>query len=812
MLLSAAANQVASDWISLERELCRRSLADFVQRAWHVLEPSQPYVHGEHINSMCRHLEAVTAGDITRLLINIPPGTMKSMLVGVFWPAWQWGPQGLASNRIIGASHEMGLAVRDARRMRALVTSDWFQERWPMTMVSDQNQKTYFENDSTGWRQANAVASMTGRRGDCLVGDVMVSTDQGDVAIRDIVNCGMSCNVLSAETDTGRLVYRPIQAVARRRAETIYRVRTACGRVVECTGDHRFYTAGGYKPARLLSSGDVLLRSLREGGKAKHIQLKKSDETGQVRKGVLQSEMLDDGQQFSTGQGRQFLHGMRSQDSAWATAMLAEVSSGSQNKEDGGLQAQSAAIRMRALRDNVPAENPETGHAVLFSQMREQGACITYTGREKPNVEGRSECPQIRSAKFENVQEGALRDFGEGRACLRSVQQSKRIVRSPHGYGYGQQHLAKFGDALQIMSCDMAQYPKGESDETTVAVVEKISRSEMVYDIQVEGTQCFFANGILVHNCVIWDDPHSVEAALSPAHRETAVRVFQETLPTRLNNPDRSAIVIVMQRLHEGDVSGLILENDYGYEHLCLPMEFDPARRCQTSIGFTDWRETEGELLFPERFPAEVVERDRTIMGPYAFAGQMQQTPLPRGGGFFEWEKLEVRQAPNRIDRLIRYWDKAGTKGGGAYTAGVKMGVLPNGDFIVLDVVRGQWAAAERERVIRQTAEMDGIECRVAVEQEPGSGGKESAEGTIRNLAGYSVEADRATGAKELRAEPYAAQVAAGNVKLAKGDWNQMFIDEHKSFPVGKYKDQIDAASGAFARLAINRQPRVRVL
>ena len=478
MLLSAAANRVASDWISLERELCRRSLADFVQRAWHVLEPSQPYVHGKHINAMCRHLEAVTAGKISRLLINIPPGTMKSMLVGVFWPAWQWGPQGLVSNRIIGASHEMGLAVRDARRMRALVTSDWFQARWPMTMVSDQNQKTYFENDSTGWRQANAVASMTGRRGDV----------------------------------------------------------------------------------------------------------------------------------------------------------------------------------------------------------------------------------------------------------------------------------------------------------------------------------------------VIWDDPHSVEAALSPAHRETAVRVFQETLPTRLNNPDRSAIVIVMQRLHEGDVSGLILENDYGYEHLCLPMEFEPARRCQTSIGFTDWRNAEGELLFPERFPAEVVERDRTIMGPYAFAGQMQQTPLPRGGGFFEWEKLEVRMPPNRIDRLIRYWDKAGTKGGGAYTAGVKMGVLPNGDFIVLDVVRGQWAAAERERVIRQTAEMDGIECRVAIEQEPGSGGKESAEGTIRNLAGYSVEADRATGAKELRAEPYAAQVAAGNVKLAKGDWNQMFIDEHKSFPVGRYKDQIDAASGAFARLAINRQPRVRVL
>ncbi|MES1987850.1 MAG: hypothetical protein V4440_07450, partial [Pseudomonadota bacterium] len=215
------------------------------------MEPGQPYVDGWHVGAICEHLEAITNDEINRLLINIPPGTMKSTLTSVFWPAWEWGPMGRPSTRIIGASHEQGLAIRDTLKMRRLVTSEWFQTLWPTPLTGDQNEKKYYENKATGFRQACAVAGMTGKRGDR----------------------------------------------------------------------------------------------------------------------------------------------------------------------------------------------------------------------------------------------------------------------------------------------------------------------------------------------VIWDDPHSVEASLSVLERETALRVFRETLPTRLNNPDRSAIIIVMQRLHENDVSGLILESDLGYEHLCLPMEFEVDRRCVTSIG-----------------------------------------------------------------------------------------------------------------------------------------------------------------------------------------------------------------------------------
>jgi predicted phage terminase large subunit-like protein len=155
----------------------------------------------------------------------------------------------------------------------------------------------------------------------------------------------------------------------------------------------------------------------------------------------------------------------------------------------------------------------------------------------------------------------------------------------------------------------------------------------------------------------------------------------------------------------------------------------------------------------------------------------------------------------NGIKRSVRYWDKAGTTDGGAYTAGVLMHMMHDGRLVIGYVVRGQWSALEREQKINDKAQAKGHSYQIIVEQEPGSGGKESAENTIRMLSGFRVFADRVTGSKEVRAEPFAAQVQAGNVWLVAGDWNHSFLDEMESFPSGKYKDQVDAAAGAFMRL-----------
>lgn len=453
------------DWLALEREHCRRGLGNFIKRGWRVLEPGQPYVHGWHMDAISEHLEAITKGQITRLLINIPPGTMKSMSTAVFWPAWEWGPQGMPSMRFIGASHEENLAIRDNVKMRRLIQSDWYQALWPTTMAGDQNAKTYFENDKTGWRQACPVRSMTGRRGDR----------------------------------------------------------------------------------------------------------------------------------------------------------------------------------------------------------------------------------------------------------------------------------------------------------------------------------------------VLWDDPHSVEDAHSEAELEGANRIFRETLPTRLNNPASSAIVIVMQRLSVKDVSGVITGEDMGYEHLCLPMEYEGPRKI-TSIGFLDPRKEQGELLFPARFPREVVERDKKIMGPYAVAGQFQQRPSPAEGGEFQPDLIEVVDAiPAGAVTWCRGWDLAATEGAGDFTAGVKVGRLPDGRYIVANAVRKQFGTAKRDQLIKATASGDGMgRVKQSLPQDPGQAGKGQAAALVSLLAGHQVHTSPETGDKIVRARPLASQVNAGNVLMLRGPWNTEFIEELRLFPNGLNDDQVDAASRAF--------------
>ena len=345
--------------LSFSQVECEESLSEFIQQAWHVIEPGQPYTHGWHIDFICEHLEAITNGDeledgspYNRLLINIPPGTMKSLIANVFWPAWEWGPKNMPYLRYVCAAHKVeNLSARDSRRMRQLITSEWYIERWGdrVSLAKDQNEKLNFQNSAGGFRIATAITSLTGIRGDR----------------------------------------------------------------------------------------------------------------------------------------------------------------------------------------------------------------------------------------------------------------------------------------------------------------------------------------------VIIDDPHSVDSAASEAQRDTEVTTFLEAIPTRLNNPKTSAIVVIMQRLHEEDVSGVILDKGLGYDHIMLPMRYDPLRALPTKLGYEDPREEDGELLFPERFPADVVERDEKAMGPYATAGQFQQEPTPRGGGVIkrEWWQLWEGDAFPPVDYIIASIDTAyTTKSENDPSAMTIWGVFSGGD------------------------------------------------------------------------------------------------------------------------------------
>jgi phage terminase large subunit-like protein len=152
------------------RARCERSLYAFVKEAWHVLEPATPFVPNWHLEAVCQHLTAVTDGQITRLLINIPPGSMKSLLVSSFWPAWEWGPRSMMSLRYLTTSFAEIAVGRDCRRMRDLILSDWYQKHWPDVVLRRVGEFS-FENSMTGSRDGIPFGSLTSKRGDRLIID-----------------------------------------------------------------------------------------------------------------------------------------------------------------------------------------------------------------------------------------------------------------------------------------------------------------------------------------------------------------------------------------------------------------------------------------------------------------------------------------------------------------------------------------------------------------------------------------------------------------------------------------------------------------
>lgn len=293
---------------------------------------------------------------------------------------------------------------------------------------------------------------------------------------------------------------------------------------------------------------------------------------------------------------------------------------------------------------------------------------------------------------------------------------------------------------------------------------------------------------------IIIDDPiKSREEAQSLTYREKIWDWYTNDLYTRLE--PGGAVILVMTRWHADDLAGRILSSDEAQNwcvvHLpAFAEENDALNRMP------------GEALNPERYPAQSLLEIKSVLGNWAFNALYQQHPTPLEGGMFkrEWFSHFVSAIPAQVDARVRYWDKAATAGGGDYTVGVRMSRV-GGTYYIEDVVRGQWSSGERNRIIQQCAETD-PPCVIWLEQEPGSSGVDSVKAIIQLLAGHSVHANRVTGSKQVRAEAFAAQAEVNNVVLVNGHWNATFLDELLMFPNGAHDDQVDAASGAFNRLA----------
>ncbi len=320
------------------------------------------------------------------------------------------------------------------------------------------------------------------------------------------------------------------------------------------------------------------------------------------------------------------------------------------------------------------------------------------------------------------------------------------------------------------------------------------------------------------------DDPLDPRKAASEVELKNANDHVSGTLPTRKVNKEVTATTLIMQRLHEDDpTAGMLDQKKVRVKHICLPAEIDKKsskrvrpRSLRRKYKFDPSKEGV-KLLDPIRMSRGVLDEALDKLLEYSFAGQFLQSPVPLEGGMFKTARFHFDIPPvskNDWIQLVRFWDKAGTEGGGAYTAGVLMGEDIEHRFWILDVFRAQLDTWEREKQILLTAKIDATNAariKIGVEQEPGSGGKESAQGTVKRLAGYDIEIVNPSGDKIVRAVPFSAQVNAANVYLAPGEWNNAYINELTLFPNSKYKDQVDASSGAFTLMTFSELGRIGV-
>lgn len=301
---------------------------------------------------------------------------------------------------------------------------------------------------------------------------------------------------------------------------------------------------------------------------------------------------------------------------------------------------------------------------------------------------------------------------------------------------------------------------------------------------------------------ILGDDLQDRQQAHSDADREHCLTTFDQAITTRRNQPGVSPLVIIMQRLHCRDLSGHVLDKG-GWEHLLIPMHYDPKRSKVTVIGWKDPRTEPGELMHPARFGEKEVADIEDEIGPYAAAGQLEQSPVPEGGAMFKRAWFEIVPEAPANTRWVRGWDlAASTKATSPWTVGLKIGVSAGTYYIDgRSIVRQRVGPDALERLIVNTASQDGFGVPQDIPQDPGQAGKVQLSALVKALAGYVVHFSPETGAKADRAGPMAAQAAAGNVKIVAGPHIDAFLEEAELFPFGSYLDQIDAASRGFARL-----------
>lgn len=313
------------------------------------------------------------------------------------------------------------------------------------------------------------------------------------------------------------------------------------------------------------------------------------------------------------------------------------------------------------------------------------------------------------------------------------------------------------------------------------------------------------------------DDPYkNQEEADSAAIRKLRREGYYSNVRSRIT--PRGTVILACARWRDDDLAGDIVhgynredDEDYGIVDEWTVVRMPMLAECPDDEDPETWRDelgrADGDPLWPEQWPLEDVLQTRSTLlanMPQTWYSCYQQNPRPKEGKEF---KIDTWVTLPHVDRsrlrLVRFWDLAASKGKGDWTVGALVGMDSDGKTYVLDIQRFRKESSEVEAHIRATAENDGINVPVRLEQEKSGSGKAVASTYKRLLVGFDVDSTPPSGSKAARAMAVASQQQQGRVILQRAPWNKEFIAECAAFDKGRWDDQVDALSGGFNFLAI---------
>lgn len=628
--------------------LCRDKFAPFATKAFELIEPGVSFEYNWHIDCIAEHLEAVYRGELTRLIINLPPRTLKSYLVARAFPAWVLGktPQ----SKFIVTSYGYEVAEQNSMACRRIMKDPWYLETFKNTRINAElDRNTHYETTQAGqYYAASALSPLTGMGCDyCFIGSTKILTQSGYKKIMDI---SIGDKIWSYNHEKRCQEIKPVTALFRRRVSGLVQVETISGDRVICTPNHPFWIEGrGYKEAKDLKAMDRLIAS-------RIYEREKTNLYSSVRlllQGISQKTL-----RLPEVIGQRF---------CGALLFKYMLQGTSQHKKSSQMQ-------------NMQRENIFQESEILREVSRR-------------NIWERAEKP-IRQAVPNDSLFNRISRWLQMHGLLKPDQE----VGASYKRGQkGQQPNQSYYDVP-----DMPPAASHWHFDNIKSITPYGNKEYEVYDITVDGNHNFFAEGILVHNCIADDLLKPMEASSDTIRTSTNINM-RTTFFSRFNDKRTGRFVLVMQRLHEDDPTGNLMR-DGGYTLLKLPAEVN--KPVTISLGPKTWVMHAGDLLFPARLSRAILDQTALDMSEANYAGQYLQEPVPLGSGEFREDWLQYYRAggikPKEMNTVILV-DPAGgeelnkkKKKTSDWTVMAVLGLAADNNYYLLDMIRDRLNPTER--------------------------------------------------------------------------------------------------------------------